>query len=217
MTMEAIDFLEIAIRTQLNEHFVKKYNDIFWYKNPVYFVNSHEHKKFLLIVSNEFNNSKQEFAKHYRKKYPNSPFPPGWMLIEVCTVGTWSHLYRNFENEHAKNKSEIAQIFNLNKKVFYSWLLALNSLRNICAHHGRLWNNVFGVKPLIPKVLKNTFNSSTNRYSAMAMMIQHSMSNINPKNDWGKRLITLLTTLPTHRQFNMGFKNGWKKDTFWHN
>lgn len=35
--------------------------------------------------------------------------------------------------------------------VLLSWLLTLNAIRNICAHHGRLWNRTLGVKPYIPR------------------------------------------------------------------
>ena len=32
-----------------------------------------------------------------------------------------------------------------------SWLVALNTVRNCCAHHSRLWNKTLGTKPMIPR------------------------------------------------------------------
>ena len=34
--------------------------------------------------------------------------------------------------------------FGATDTVFQSWLIALNGVRNICAHHGRLWNRELG-------------------------------------------------------------------------
>lgn len=35
-------------------------------------------------------------------------------------------------------------------EVLRSWLIALNTLRNACAHHGRVWNKMWGTQPQFP-------------------------------------------------------------------
>ncbi len=35
--------------------------------------------------------------------------------------------------------------------VLASWVRHLNVVRNICAHHGRLWNRVIRVRPMFPR------------------------------------------------------------------
>ncbi|WP_349293799.1 Abi family protein [Marinobacter sp. M3C] len=35
--------------------------------------------------------------------------------------------------------------------LLQSWLHTLTIVRNICAHHARLWNRELGIKPELPK------------------------------------------------------------------
>lgn len=39
----------------------------------------------------------------------------------------------------------------LNAEILESWLKAFNSIRNICAHHSRLWNRELGIAIKIPQ------------------------------------------------------------------
>lgn len=48
-------------------------------------------------------------------------------------------------------KKKIAINLGVNAEILESWLKAFNSIRNICAHHGRLWNKELGVSIKIPK------------------------------------------------------------------
>ncbi len=48
-------------------------------------------------------------------------------------------------------KGKVASTFLVNEGVLESWMLSLNSTRNICAHHGRLWNRILPIKPLMPR------------------------------------------------------------------
>ena len=36
-------------------------------------------------------------------------------------------------------------------KVLCSWIEVLNIIRNMAAHHGRLWNRTMGIRPKIPQ------------------------------------------------------------------
>ncbi|WP_218118031.1 Abi family protein [Pelistega sp. MC2] len=45
----------------------------------------------------------------------------------------------------------MAKNLGLNAEILESWLKALNSIRNICAHHSRLWNRKLGIAIKIPQ------------------------------------------------------------------
>lgn len=221
ITLSAIDVLEVAIRTIFNEQLAKKYQDAFWYQNSFLFSDRKKYGAFLSKCAFSFTGSKELFAEHYNKTYGKPPLPPGWMLIEVCTLGTWSHLYSNLKI--SADKTVIADIFGVPKKVFQSWLRALSDLRNTCAHQSRTWNRKFGIKPKIPNSYnphlisqrQHPFLASTDRYAVMAMMIQHLMAIVRPDYNWKKTLKTLMDTVPQFRHFNMGFSTHWTQDPFW--
>ena len=47
-------------------------------------------------------------------------------------------------------KSAIAKDIGLPKMVLDSFLRSLNSLRNACAHHSRIWDKEWGTRPMLP-------------------------------------------------------------------
>lgn len=49
-----------------------------------------------------------------------------------------------------KDKKIIAEGFDLFAPLLESWLHTLTVIRNICAHHARLWNRELGIKPASP-------------------------------------------------------------------
>ena len=220
LTLTAIDALEVSVRTLFNELMAAKYNDAFWYQDSSLFSDSRRYGQFLSKCARDFTGSKELFAAHYNKTYGKPPLPPGWMLIEVCSLGTWSHLYSNLVA--SEDKKMIANAFGLQKRVFESWLKALNTLRNSCAHQSRIWNRKFGSKPMVPNCYKfngigenHPYLAAPDRFSVMAMMIQHMLSNVRSEHSWYEELRPLVCSLPDYRQFNMGFVSNWWDDSFW--
>lgn len=55
-----------------------------------------------------------------------------------------------FEHAGRDIQTEIAKEWAVTPEVLRSWMRSLNTLRNTCAHHGRLWNNVWGTPPKLP-------------------------------------------------------------------
>lgn len=66
----------------------------------------------------------------------------------MLTWGELSHLYASLQSAAVQKK--IVVNLGANAEILESWLKALNSIRNICAHHGRLWNRELGVAIKIP-------------------------------------------------------------------
>ncbi|WPP00446.1 Abi family protein [Pseudomonas sp. HR96] len=53
------------------------------------------------------------------------------------TIGQLSRLFSDLHLHHRKT---VAAKFGYNESVLVTWLKSLTILRNVCAHHGRLWN-----------------------------------------------------------------------------
>lgn len=47
-------------------------------------------------------------------------------------------------------RKSIADDLSASTKVLDSWLVTVDTVCNICAHHGRIWNRVIGNTPMIP-------------------------------------------------------------------
>lgn len=90
--------------------------------------------------------SKEDFVKHYREKH--GPQLPIWVAIEVWDFGAVSQL---FAMMRVKDQARIAAKYGVTDwQVFQSWLRALNYLRNLVAHHSRLWNRNVIDQPKLP-------------------------------------------------------------------
>ena len=88
------------------------------------------------------------FVKHFFERYGDShDYLPLWMAVEVMSFGTTLSFFRGLPTTI---KQEISGKFEIHDKVLESWLTSLNAVRNICAHHSRLWNRELGYKPIIP-------------------------------------------------------------------
>ena len=73
---------------------------------------------------------------HYKGKHCHRP--EIWVAIELFDFGTLRYFYD--ATKQAQIRQRIADYYHLPEKVFSSLLKQSNYLRNICAHHGRLWN-----------------------------------------------------------------------------
>ncbi len=76
---------------------------------------------------------------------------PIWVVTEAWDFGLMSRYFSMLKGKY-KNKicSRIDQ--NLTPNVLNNWLVELNTLRNRCAHHTRIWNQVANNPILMPNI-----------------------------------------------------------------
>jgi len=147
--IDAIERVEVAVKAKLVNHFSQKYG-IFAYRDPCNFASPPDTmrlQRLLDFIDTETQRSKEEFVEHFRNTYDTSNGLPLWMATEVMTFGNMLTFFCLLKKQ---DKQVIAKSFGSNEHVFESWLLNLNYIRNICAHHGRLWNRQFSISPITP-------------------------------------------------------------------
>lgn len=86
---------------------------------------------------------------HFTERYHGEV--PVWAMIELWDFGTLSRAYRMLK---PGDRTSVAAEFGVSHKVLGSWLVAINDLRNFCAHHARLSRRVFVNKPKIPRSIE---------------------------------------------------------------
>lgn len=104
------------------------------------------HQKWLERYEKELRASREDFVNHHKKKYGGKL--PIWAAVEVMDWGSLTHLYKLAP---IGVRDTIAARVDLNATQLGSWLKALNILRNYSAHHARMFNRVYAIKPRLPR------------------------------------------------------------------
>ena len=183
----------MAIRAKMTYILAQKH-DAFWFQQQNLFVSPIAHANALSKIGEEFRRSDEDFINAFKNKY-SDPLPPSWMTLEITSFGALSMLYKNLKP--GKEKREIAHYFGLADSVFETWFHSIVYLRNVCAHHTRLWNRAMSIRPQIPKNphkqwLQNA-NVASNRTYFILCMIRYLLQTVNPKSTYAVRLKNLLS------------------------
>lgn len=150
------------------------------------------------------------FIRHLTGKY-EEPLPALWAACEVMPFGLLSRWYENLSDNHLRAK--IAGHFKVPHKQLASWLRHLSIIRNVCAHHNRLWNREFTVTPSAPKtqpaeITVRWHHGSRQLYNAL-LILHHLMDIVAPEHSWGERLREHLVSLDAPGGLQaMGFPEG---------
>ena len=91
------------------------------------------------------NNKAEVFIRHYRNTYDNPANPPSWMSVEVMYFNHLSRICSSLKKR--SGVADIAAYFDLPPETFRSWLHTINYVKNLCAHHTRLWNREMSIIP----------------------------------------------------------------------
>lgn len=218
LVMDAIERIEVALRSHLATLHAQRHG-LFSYaidKASLPSLTWQEWTNFLGKIRMEQDRSKEAFVKHFKSKYGDAePVLPIWTAAEVWSFGTLMTFHRGC---HQDIRREVAMRFGVHETVFASWLLTLNTVRNICAHHGRLWNREIGTKPKIPDKIPEWHDPvevSGDRMFAVLTICKWSLDRIAPQSRWDDRLRALLAASPDIPLVSMGFPEGWEASVIW--
>lgn len=135
---------ELVFRNRLSEVLSENFGSHPYFADAA-FKGIQKHNEALQKVLEVFSKSKDQRAKHYRTTYTEPPIPPIWILKEFLTFGTATRLYTALSTSL---RTDIASHFGVSSlPVFESWLPCFVDLRNVCAHHDRLFNRRFQKQP----------------------------------------------------------------------
>ena len=227
ITLGQLERIEVAVRTVISNQMSVQYGP-FWYLNYPNQVLAHipgtngktetfSIGGFLSSVESDTRQSKDQFAKHYFSKYTQPLLPPSWLMAECVTFGKWSKLYRHLQKSdptHPNPKKEVAKAFDLSVELLESWLHALTILRNICAHHGRVWNRRFAYRPAVYTREGGHF-AHQQSYYCLAVVIRLLLRNADANHEWPSQLQGLFNAHPAINPADLGFATGWHTTPLW--
>jgi abortive infection bacteriophage resistance protein len=211
IVFEAIAEIEISVRTAIIYYLAHKHG-AFWVAESTLFEKPEKYESHLRKLKDELNRSDEKFLSHFRAKY-SDPIPPAWISLELASFGTVSLLFANLKDK--KSQKEIAACYDLPHDVFLSWIHTLAYVRNICAHHARLWNRRIRVVPSVPKSelsgwsVKPTDDDNRRLFYTLAV-IAYFLNKITTGEYFSKRLKGLLESFPHVDAHAMGCPDKWE-------
>lgn len=233
LILDGIERIEIGFRTKIIHDLANKYGS-HWQDNQKVFRKDYKNHKGEFVrpykslqkyLDKQYHSSDPEvFIKHYFDKYDKPKNPPSWMAIELVTIGGLSRLYSNLRG--VSDKKIIAKNYKLHYKVFQSWFHAITHLRNLCAHHCRVWNREYRITPSYLKNPKfnwvdHSFNIN-NRTFYYLHILKYFLNIIIPTNSFKDRLNALYIKYPNVNIAYMGLPSDlqgqikdWKKEPLW--
>lgn len=208
LTMDALERIEIALRVDISHTLGKL--DPFAYLDPALFHGDFSgkldrdsglsrHHEWLGKHAQLIGRSKEEFVRHNKNKY-GLPLAI-WVACEVWDFGTMSTLFGGMREAE---QDAIARQYGVNNgRIFATWLRSLNYLRNVCAHHGRLWNRNIVEQPRLPSpaelpwvlAFENNQHARARCFLLLRMTCQ-LLRVINPRSSWPQRMKAHLQAFP---------------------
>jgi abortive infection bacteriophage resistance protein len=210
LCMDAVERIEVALRASIVSEIAVSEGAHF-YLDARYFTDSRGCSRFQDEVRAE--EQRNPAIRHYRARYNTPLLPPIWVAMEAVTFGAVSRLYSNLRRPY---RVAVARRFALDERVLGSWLRSVNGVRNVAAHHGRLWNASLHVDmPVAAHLYRSEFSPSKSTFFDRAVVIVVLLERVAPGSGWKERLLRLLNTSGGVDEVRMGFPPGWRTRPLW--
>ena len=221
LVMEAIDRFEIAVRARWTNRLSVAHGSHAHMESKL-FHDGFKHAQMYAKIAQRSSDSSEVFVDHYRRKYTEPFLPPLWQVTELMSFGELSRWVGNTKDNDLKD--ELARDLGLpNKETLDGTLQLLSYIRNICAHHGRLWNRKTVKRPQSIKQFRVDLdidrsgkqhqprNSIYNVLVVLARTLRHQ----SPDTTFPQRVRTLVETRTTAQRISMGFPADWRDRPVW--
>jgi len=225
--LDVIERIEVALRVDLAHALGKR--DPWAHRDPV-FLDAHranqalqdgtKHSNWLKKADEAISRSKEDWVKEFLATY-SSPMPI-WMAVEAWDFGTLSWL---LEMAHPNDRYAIAQRYGLLPDTLVSWVKCLAFVRNICAHHARLWNAGIINQPKVPRQSEaaDVFHIGAefkcrSRVYGSAVVAGYLVRRINVGTTWNIRMRNHWLAFPDTPHIDplqAGFFDNWMNEAIW--
>ncbi|UGT48860.1 Abi family protein [Nocardia asteroides] len=183
-----------------------------------------EHVKWLSRVRAEEDRSREDFVAHFKARY-GLPLPI-WVVTELLTFGSLVTLVRGTKRLQKNSIAELFGVFDADcdgdGAALVSWIANLAYVRNICAHHGRLWNRnmveQLGRLDGVPDLAHAAGPAPKSRIYSSLAVLAFLTAQLDPASTWRRQAFELVTVdfrklgLPDS---HLGCPKGWAAEALW--
>ncbi len=167
LVFQQIERIEIAFRAVFVDHMAGKYGPHWYADIQNGFVNKAlDHMDWLIDAMKEIKRSGEHALKSYFKNYKKPAAPPVWYAAESITFSKWSMLYKAL----SQDTGAIAKPFGVPPDVLSSWAHTLSVLRNMCAHHSRLFGKNLTLQPSTYRKFQAEFHNPNSLYTQLVVI-----------------------------------------------
>jgi abortive infection bacteriophage resistance protein len=173
LVTEALEVVEVDIRATVAYVFGQRH-EAFGHVGPASFFSHFNHRDWLERLRDEVQRSSELFVKHFAQTYTEFPDLPVWIATEVMSFGSLSKMVHGMLK---RDQKEIAMRYRMQPHILQSWMHHLVYVRNLCAHHSRLWDRVWSIKPELPagRDWQPPALLSNNRLFSTLLLLRHWM------------------------------------------
>jgi len=223
LALDALERIEMSIRVDV-AHLLGE-RDVHAHENPDIFYADFTtkvrrsgqtgHQEWLTFYQKNLNRSRRvEFVKHYLDKYGRLPI---WVSTEIWDFGMLSKLFGGMLR--ADQNVISAKYGAADGSEFAGWLRGLTFVRNVSAHHSRLWNANM-LEYLSPIAGQYWDILKPERPFFYFCIMQKLMKIICPNSSWANRFLSLLESFPALHcravsPYDMGLIDDWQKWDLW--
>lgn len=215
LLLDAIERIEVSLRTQWAFHLSKVYGS-HAHLDKEAFTRKFDHQGFIDNLQKEIQRTSDKNIKKQVYKY-EEPTPATWIICEVMSFGWLSRSYDAIGRRALR--ADISDTYKLKEIVFSSFLHHITTVRNICAHHSRLWNREFTFTMKLPtngqpELLQSFNKDNTKQLYNTLVMCAYFMDLICPDNHWKPKLKALIEEHNIDVA-DMGFPHNWETLPIW--
>lgn len=180
-----------------------------------------QHSLWLKRFGEACDKSRDEFVDHHRTAYAGRM--PIWVAIEVWDFGMLSRIFTGLQS---RDRNAIAHAYGLvDGEVLRSWLRTFNFIRNVAAHHSRLWNRTLTEIPKLPPLERCRYLDFLHRDARALEKLFGGLSclrflvrQIAPDSSWHLDLRAHVATFPVTPLVSLGsagFPVAWSDLPLW--
>jgi abortive infection bacteriophage resistance protein len=213
---EALEVIEISLRSLITYYLVHKYGP-FAHEQPSTFYCGFDHASWIAKVHEETLRSRETFIKHFKDIYEGFPALPLWMAVEIMSFGSLSQLYSYLLKD---DQIAIAKSIGYHSAILSSWLHTFTYVRNICAHHSRIWNKELAIPMKVPRG-EQWHDINVRRIGSVIFAIIHYLRTVSVdesiKVEWCNEITELLSTKLSIVRFyeKIGLPENFKDHSLW--
>lgn len=226
MLSEGLATVEVAVRALLIRYHLEVNPDPFAYTTAAGLpgLKPKAYAELMKHIGDAVAKAKMEpFMKHLAVEHGITSNPPLWTMMEVVPFGS---LVCYFQGLPDPAKQKVANTFYVTPSVLVGFLNALRRMRNVCAHHARLWNRKTGsmvsrkigqreeLKPLDEAFIAYGDPAIDSVFVLMSV-VRYLVSVIHPNSAWLAKSRTQVEAATPFVLRGMGFPVDWQELALW--
>ena len=193
MALDALERIEVALRVNIS-YSLGQYSPTAYLESQ-YFDKGFNHAEWLTRHQKAINDQqrkKNTFVNHHTRYYSALPI---WVSCETWDFGTMSTLFKGMKDS---DKDKIAKIYHLQSgSHLQSHLHAFNYIRNVSAHHSRLWNRAVIFQGSLKGLSDKQWQAlSVKKVFVYFCLMKRMLDVICPNSNWSERFLALLDEFP---------------------